>query len=59
MALEEAVKGMALRSFAPFGPLPIPIGLLDRPVVQIQEPVLLDFAGVGGHMVLYSPGPDF
>ncbi|HET8913513.1 MAG TPA: type VII secretion protein EccCa [Ktedonobacteraceae bacterium] len=39
-------------SSAPFGPLTIPIGLLDRPVVQVQEPVMLDFAGVGGHMVI-------
>lgn len=37
---------------APFGPLTVPIGLLDRPVEQVQEPVLLDFSGVGGHMVI-------
>jgi S-DNA-T family DNA segregation ATPase FtsK/SpoIIIE len=37
---------------APFGPLCIPIGMLDRPVEQVQEPVVLDFSGVGGHLVV-------
>jgi S-DNA-T family DNA segregation ATPase FtsK/SpoIIIE len=37
---------------APFGPLVIPIGMLDRPAEQVQEPVLLDFSGVGGHLAV-------
>ncbi len=37
---------------APFGPLSIPIGLLDRPAEQVQEPMMLDFSGAGGHLVI-------
>ena len=37
---------------APFGPLIIPIGMQDRPAEQVQEPVLLDFSGVGGHLAI-------
>src|SRR5438105_4843733 len=36
----------------PFGPLCIPIGLLDKPLEQLQVPLLLDFAGSGGHLAL-------
>ncbi len=35
-----------------FGPLRLPIGLLDRPLEQTQEPMWLDFSGAGGHLVL-------
>ncbi len=37
---------------APFGILNIPIGLLDRPANQLQEPILLDFSGFGGHLAI-------
>ncbi|HEU5227530.1 MAG TPA: type VII secretion protein EccCb, partial [Ktedonobacteraceae bacterium] len=37
---------------APFGELRIPLGLLDMPLQQAQEPLLLDFSGTGGHLAL-------
>ena len=36
----------------PFGILCTPIGLLDKPQEQTQEPFLLDFSGTGGHLAL-------
>jgi DNA segregation ATPase FtsK/SpoIIIE, S-DNA-T family len=36
----------------PFGTLRIPIGLLDLPAQQRQEPLILDFSGAGGHLAL-------
>ena len=36
----------------PFGTLCVPIGLLDKPLEQTQEPLLLDFSGSGGHLAL-------
>jgi S-DNA-T family DNA segregation ATPase FtsK/SpoIIIE len=36
----------------PFGTLHIPIGLLDMPLQQAQEPFILDFSGTGGHLAL-------
>jgi S-DNA-T family DNA segregation ATPase FtsK/SpoIIIE len=36
----------------PFGELRIPVGLLDMPLQQAQEPLLLDFSGTGGHIAL-------
>jgi S-DNA-T family DNA segregation ATPase FtsK/SpoIIIE len=36
----------------PFGVLRIPIGLLDKPLDQVQLPLLLDFSGPGGHLAL-------
>jgi S-DNA-T family DNA segregation ATPase FtsK/SpoIIIE len=58
MTLEEVLQrcnqpyldGSAWFSTPPFGPLTLPIGLLDRPATQTQEPVMLDFAGIGGHL---------
>jgi ESX secretion system protein EccC len=35
-----------------FGPLRVPVGLLDKPAEQRQEPLLLDFSGTGGHLAL-------
>lgn len=37
---------------SPFGPLRVPIGLLDKPLEQAQEPLVLDFSGTGGHLAL-------
>jgi S-DNA-T family DNA segregation ATPase FtsK/SpoIIIE len=37
---------------SPFGILHTPVGLLDRPKEQTQEPFLLDFSGAGGHLAL-------
>ncbi len=36
----------------PFGPLCVPIGLLDKPLEQVQIPLLLDFSGSGGHLAV-------
>lgn len=36
----------------PYGLLRAPVGLLDKPVTQSQEPLVLDFSGAGGHVVL-------
>ncbi len=35
-----------------FGSLCVPVGLLDKPLEQTQEPLLLDFSGSGGHLAL-------
>ncbi len=36
----------------PFGPLCIPIGLVDKPLEQTQKPLFLDFSGASGHLAL-------
>jgi S-DNA-T family DNA segregation ATPase FtsK/SpoIIIE len=36
----------------PLGPLQVPIGILDRPTEQTQEPLILDFSGIGGHLAI-------
>lgn len=36
----------------PFGDLRVPVGLVDRPLQQAQEPLWLDFSGIGGHLAL-------
>ncbi len=35
-----------------FGLLRVPIGLVDKPIEQAQEPLQLDFSGAGGHLAL-------
>ena len=35
-----------------FGDLRVPIGLVDMPRLQAQEPLWLDFSGIGGHLAL-------
>lgn len=35
-----------------FGDLRVPVGLLDMPQQQEQEPLWLDFSGIGGHLAL-------
>ncbi|HZC77293.1 MAG TPA: FtsK/SpoIIIE domain-containing protein, partial [Ktedonobacterales bacterium] len=37
---------------SPFGSLRVPLGLLDVPAEQRQDPLVLDFAGAGGHVAL-------
>jgi S-DNA-T family DNA segregation ATPase FtsK/SpoIIIE len=32
--------------------LRVPVGLIDKPLIQAQEPFLLDFAGTEGHLVI-------
>ncbi len=53
---QSDLDGTSWPASAPFGPLCIPLGMLDRPAEQVQEPVMLDFSGVGGHMVVVG-GP--
>jgi S-DNA-T family DNA segregation ATPase FtsK/SpoIIIE len=36
----------------PYGQLCVPVALLDKPLTQSQEPLVLDFSGAGGHVVL-------
>ncbi len=47
-----ALDGSRWPKVPPLGPLTIPIGLLDRPREQTQEPLLLNFSGAGGHLAL-------
>ncbi len=48
----RSLNGSAWPESPPFGPLRIPVGLLDRPADQAQEPYMLDFSGAGGHLAL-------
>src|SRR5262249_30276725 len=34
------------------GVLRVPVGLLDVPLEQAQEPLVLDFSGAGGHLAI-------
>ncbi len=36
----------------PYGILQTPVGLVDKPSEQRQDPLLLNFSGAGGHLVL-------
>lgn len=45
------LDGSSFPSRPPFGPLCVPIGMIDRPAEQVQDPLLLDFSGLGGHLV--------
>jgi DNA segregation ATPase FtsK/SpoIIIE, S-DNA-T family len=49
---QPALTGEDWPDAPPFGPLRIPIGLLDRPLEQTQEALLLDFSGAGGHLAI-------
>ncbi len=52
MCQRSDLDGSAWPTLPPFGPLNIPIGLLDKPLEQVQEPLMLDFSGSGGHLAL-------
>ncbi|GLV58721.1 type VII secretion protein EccC [Dictyobacter sp. S3.2.2.5] len=45
------LDGSSFATRAPFGPLCVPIGIMDRPAEQVQQPLYLDFSGLGGHLV--------
>jgi S-DNA-T family DNA segregation ATPase FtsK/SpoIIIE len=47
-----AFDGSRWPAVPPLGPLCVPIGLLDRPREQTQEPLRLNFSGAGGHLAL-------
>jgi S-DNA-T family DNA segregation ATPase FtsK/SpoIIIE len=36
----------------PFGDLRVPVGLVDMPLDQAQQPLWLDFSGIGGHLAV-------
>jgi S-DNA-T family DNA segregation ATPase FtsK/SpoIIIE len=46
------LDGQSWSEQPPFGILRTPIGLLDKPQEQTQEPFMLDFSGTGGHLAL-------
>lgn len=46
------LDGAAWPAKPPFGALRAPIGLMDLPDIQRQEPLMLDFSGAGGHLAL-------
>ncbi len=52
MAHIQTMNGSRWQDTPPLGPLRTPIGLLDRPEQQRQEPMILDFSGAGGHLAL-------
>jgi S-DNA-T family DNA segregation ATPase FtsK/SpoIIIE len=47
----DVTLGPLLRS-RPYGWLRVPVGLVDRPLEQDQEPLVLDLSGGAGHLVL-------
>lgn len=47
-----ALDGSNWPNIPPLGLLSVPLGLLDRPREQRQEPLLLNFSGAGGHLAL-------
>lgn len=49
---QRNLDGSSFPSQAPFGQLCVPIGMIDRPAEQVQDPLLLDFSGLGGHLVV-------
>ncbi|HEX7736279.1 MAG TPA: type VII secretion protein EccCa [Ktedonobacteraceae bacterium] len=46
------LNGERWEAAPPFGDLRVPIGLVDMPLQQAQEPLWLDFSGIGGHLAL-------
>jgi S-DNA-T family DNA segregation ATPase FtsK/SpoIIIE len=47
-----SLDGSGWPKVPPLGSLCVPLGLLDRPREQTQEPLLLNFSGAGGHLAL-------
>lgn len=50
--IHSNLDGSSWFTAPPFGPLKFPIGLVDKPLEQVQEPLMLDFSGAGGHLAL-------
>ncbi|MGI8847156.1 MAG: type VII secretion protein EccCb [Candidatus Dormibacteria bacterium] len=44
--------GFSPQTPRPLGPLRVPVGMLDLPTQQAQEPFVLDFSATAGHMML-------
>jgi len=49
---QQRLDGSRWSTTPTFGALRVPIGLVDKPVEQAQEPLQLDFSGAGGHLAL-------
>ncbi len=49
---QSNLDGSQWQSPPPFGTLCVPIGLLDKPLEQAQEPFMLNFSGLGGHLAI-------
>ncbi|HMH93809.1 MAG TPA: type VII secretion protein EccCb [Streptosporangiaceae bacterium] len=45
-------RGLAVRMWPQSGNLKIPLGLLDLPLQQQQQPLMMDFAGPHGHLAV-------
>ncbi|HYY78730.1 MAG TPA: type VII secretion protein EccCa [Actinomycetes bacterium] len=48
----EDPGGVLAPGWSRAGRLRVPVGMLDEPTDQAQEPLLLDFAGAAGHLVV-------
>jgi DNA segregation ATPase FtsK/SpoIIIE, S-DNA-T family len=53
---QPGLNGSSWQAAPPLGSLRLPIGLIDKPNEQAQEPLLLDLAGAGGHLAVVG-GP--
>ncbi len=51
-AQQPRLDGTSWPNLPPFGDLRVPIGLVDMPQQQAQEPQYIDFSGTGGHLAL-------
>ena len=52
MGSQERLDGSRWAKTPAYGTLRVPISLLDMPIEQAQQPMLLDFSGAGGHLAL-------
>ncbi len=52
MCQHPELDGRSFPAQPPFGTLRVPLGLVDIPLQQAQEPLFLDFSGTGGHLAL-------
>ena len=48
----QNLDGSRWGTVPPFGELRVPTGLVDMPLQQAQEPMWLDFSGIGGHLAI-------
>ncbi len=48
----QLTNGIMSAKTAHLGLLHAPVGMIDRPAEQVQEPLELDFSGLGGHLAI-------
>ncbi|MGI5182473.1 type VII secretion protein EccCb [Dactylosporangium sp. CA-152071] len=48
----EPERGLTATTWPGTGDLAVPVGVLDIPAIQAQEPMILDFAGPHGHVAV-------